>query len=89
MNESDLPSAQAWLESKMTVTAVPKRCTDERDFFLDYLKTKGWLNVHKNAGGSRYTHYNLTVEGTPILRSLNAGRLIHHKPLWRCGLMTL
>ena len=73
MNESDLPSAQAWLESKMTVTAVPKRCTDERDFFLDYLKTKGWLNVHKNAVGSRYTRYNLTVEGHAHLEELERG----------------
>ena len=73
INESHLPSAQAWLESKMTVTAVPKRCTDERDFFLDYLKTKGWLNVHKNAVGSRYTHYNLTVEGHAHLEGLERG----------------
>ena len=70
MNEAHLPSAQAWLESKMTVTAVPKRSTDERDFFLDYLKTKGWLDVHKNAG---YTQYNLTVEGHAHLEELERG----------------
>ena len=64
MNEVHLPSAQAWLESKMTVTAVAKRSTDEIDFFLDYLAAKGWLNVHKNAG------YNLTVEGYAHLEEL-------------------
>ena len=73
MNESHLPSAQAWLESKMTVTTMLKKSTDERDFFLDYLKTKGWLNVHKNAGGSRYTRYNLTVEGHAHLEELERG----------------
>ena len=63
MNEADHLSAQAWLESKMTVTAMPES-TDEIKFFLDYLAAKGWLNVHKNAG------YNLTVEGHAHLEEL-------------------
>ena len=72
MNDAHLPIAQAWLESKMTVTVMPKS-KDEIQFFLDYLKTKGWLNVHKKAGGSRYTHYNLTVEGHAHLEELERG----------------
>ena len=63
MNEAHLLSAQAWLESKLTVTARPWS-KDEIQFFLDYLETKGWLNVHKNAG------HNLTVEGHAHLEEL-------------------
>ena len=69
MNEAHLLSAQACLESKLTVTAMPKS-KDEIQFFLDYLETKGWLNVHKNAG---YPRYNLTVEGHAHLEELERG----------------
>ena len=66
MQESELLHAQAWSESRMTVTAMPES-TDKIQFFIDYLAAKGWINVHKNAG------YNLTVEGYAHLEELERG----------------
>ena len=66
MNEAELLSAQAWLESKMIVTVIPESA-DEIKFFLDYLAARGWINAHKNAG------YSLTVEGHAHLEELERG----------------
>ena len=63
MNEAELLSAQAWLESKMTVTGMPES-KEEIKFFLDSLAANGWINVYK-AGD-----YNLTVEGHAHLEEL-------------------
>ena len=66
MEESELLHAQALLESRMTVTAMPES-TDEIKFFLDYLAAKGWINVHRSG------EYNLTIEGYAHLEELERG----------------
>lgn len=62
IDEVELLHAQAWSESKMTVTGT-RDSKDERQFFLDSLEAKGWINIQ--SGGCL-----ITVEGHAHLEEL-------------------
>ena len=61
LGREESPGARAWLESQMT---EGPEAGDEIDFFLSFLKTKGWIEGPRDRG------YKLTVEGYTHLEEL-------------------